>query len=212
MPPYVAGQSSALHNGRTWKRIMRIEKMCRLIANGQFSDGDMARHIGITPTHFSLLKQTPEFKARMIEMKSGVVSQHNTDVAGDIDFQRQQMRAMVPQALAKLQTMMLSANENVALKATMEVLDREGTHAKVSRTSIDVHHDIDHAQADKVSNEIFSILRGDASNSDQQNMGAVIEEFTKGATDSESQARIMAETVTVTTLDDIDAARLGRPQ
>ena len=217
---YVAGAASALHNGRTWKRLVRIEKACRLTISGQFSDTDIARHIGITPAFFSLLKQTPEFKTRMLELRTGVISQHNSDVAEDVDFQRQQMRAMVPQALLKLQEMMLSSNQAIAFKATQEVLDREGTHAKVSRSSIDFHSDIDHAQTDKTANEIFAILRGTspahapvaAPPAESQNMSAVVEEFTKGATDANSQARIMAETVTEKTLEDIDASRLGRPQ
>lgn len=214
MAPYVAGAASALHNGRTWKRLVRVEKACRLVISGQFSDADIARHIQITPAHFSLLKQTSEFKTRMMELRTGVMSQHNSDVLEDIDYQRQQMRAMVPQALSKLQSMMLSANEQIAFKATQEVLDREGTHAKVSRSVIDIHKDVNHEQTDKTANEIFAILRGAgaAPGAATQNMSGVVEEFTKGATDANSQARIMAETVTEKTLEDIDAARLGRPQ
>lgn len=213
MAAYVAGAASALHNGRTWKRIVRVEKACRLTISGQFSDNDIARHIGITPAHFSLLKQTPEFKTRMLELRTGVISQHNTDVLEDVSYQHEQMKAMVPQALLKLQELMLSSNQAISFKATQEVLDREGTHAKVSRSSIDFHSDVDHKQTDKTANEIFAILRGEPTPAPApQNMSTVIEEFTKGATDANSQARIMAETVTEKTLEDIDAARLGRPQ
>jgi hypothetical protein len=53
-----------------------------------------------------------------------------------MEYKHERMRAMIPQALQNLYDLARSSNENVKLKATAEILDREGTMAKVSRIGL----------------------------------------------------------------------------
>ena|ERR1700744_6221531 len=207
MPPYVAGAASALHNGKTWKRILRIEKAARLTALGVFSDGDIARQIGITQVTLSVLKQTPEFKSKMIELQTGVIAQTDLEVRESYEFQREEIKSMVPLALMRLRTLALSKNENIAYKAATEILDRDGDHAKVSRSSVTIEDKTDSTAANAVAADIMAILRGQPAQS-QPDVDNTMEEFTKGAMDSESQTNLMADVINGTTLEDIDASKL----
>ena len=204
---YKAGAASALHKGSQWRRLLRIERAARLGASGAYSNDEVARHIGVTPAYLSLLKQTPEFKSRMIEIATGITSQHDLDIREDIEFQKEELSAMVPMALQRLKTLALSRNENVALKATSEILDRHGEHAKVQRVAIERAEGIDHDRNSKVANDILAVLRGQPLVA-QPNVDAVMEEFTKGAPDAEAQINLTADIITEDTLKYIDEKKL----
>src|ERR1700744_5501383 len=209
MPPYVAGAATALHNGKTWKRILRIERAARLTALGIYSDGDIARQIGITQVTLSVLKQTPEFQSKMIELQTGVIAETDREVRSTYEFQREELASMVPVALMKLRSLALSKNENIAYKAATEILDRHGDHAKVSRSSVTIEDKTDTTEANAVAADIMAILRGNPAA--QQNQDAIdntMEEFSKGAMDSDNQANLMADVINGQTLDDIDASKL----
>lgn len=206
--PYKAGASSALHNGRTWKRLMRIERAVQLQATGQFKDSEIAEQIGITPAMYSLIKQTPEFKQRMIAAATGVISQNDLAVKTNAEYQAELLKQTVPVALARLATMVMSRNENIALKAVAEILDRDGNHAKVSRTNVEIKDTRDKTLNDPVANNILDILAGRTSyQSNHEEVTTVMDEFTKGAADADAAIKNTAEFVNDDTLSQIDGHR-----
>jgi len=204
---YKAGSASALHRGSQWRRILRIERAARLVVSGVYSNDEVARHIGVTPAYMSLLKQTPEFKHRMIELATGITAQEDIDVREDTEFQKLEIASMVPMALQNLKKLALSRNESVALKATEAILDRHGEHAKVQRLAIERADGIDHDKNTNVANDILAVLRGTPLQA-QPNVDAVMDEFTKGAPDAEAQINLTAEIVTEDTLRYIDEKKL----
>jgi hypothetical protein len=204
---YKAGGSSALHKGSQWRRILRIERAARLLASGAYSNDDVAHHIGVTPAYLSLLKQTPEFKARMIEIATGITAQHDLDIREDLEFQKEEIASMVPLALQRLKTLALSRNENVALKATGEILDRHGAHAKVQRIAVERADDLDHNRNSGIANDILAVLRGTPLTTTTPT-DDIMDEFTKGAMDASAQISITADIVTEDTLKYIDEKKL----
>jgi hypothetical protein len=190
---------------------MRIERAARLTAAGVFTDGEIARQIGITPVTLSVLKQTSEFKTRMIEHQTGIISENDLEIRQSLEYQQEELKEMVPMALQRLKTLMLSKNDRVALSATQEVLDRQGDHAKVSRSSVTIEDKTDTTAADAVATDILGILRGQPETK-TPNITETMTEFTRGAMDSDSQVTLMADEINKDTLEDIDAAKLGRPQ
>src|SRR6185312_14690693 len=90
---------SALHNGMTWKRRMRVEKAAQLTALGVLSDGEIAAFIGITQPALSVLKTTSEFKNAMISLSTGLITQEHQAIARTIEYQREEIADMVPMAL-----------------------------------------------------------------------------------------------------------------
>jgi hypothetical protein len=199
---------------------MRIEKAALLSSKGIFSNEQIAAFIGIHPQTLVYLKQTPEFKSRMISLQTGIIEQHDLSVRSDEDFQAQELKGMVPMALQKLKELLLSGNQHVALKATQDILDREGTHAKVSRTAIDIKDNTDINILDAVAKSIQDVLtsapKSLAMQEEEdklakeliQSAEEIDSEFTKGATDSTSQLYIMEESITKETLENLDVKKL----
>lgn len=203
---------SALHKGRQWRRLIRIEKAALLTLKG-FPNDAIAMHIGIHPQTLIYLKQTPEFKSRMIALQTGVIEQHDLAVREDEEYQRQELKSMVPLALLKLKELAMSANQNIAYKASQDILDREGTHAKISRTAIDVKEQVNLSVVNQVASSIMDILASTPKPATQQPATDQVQdditaEFTRGATDSTSQLYMMEEQINEDTLKNLDEKRL----
>ena len=201
------GNPTTLHNGRTWRRIMRIDRAARLTAEGIYSNADIARHIGINVQTLVYIKQTPEFQARMVQIKSGVMAQEDIDILESLEFQKEQIKAMVPTALSRLQTLLLSKNEQIAYKALQEVLDRDGNHSKVSRTSVSFEDKTDYTRTNALGLDILAVVKGTPV-TEQQDTANIMEAFTKGAVDADTQINFMADAINEDTLDQIDASKL----
>ena len=198
------------NKGTAWKRMLRIEKAAILTSKGIFSNEQIAAFIGIHTQTLILLKATPEFKARMISLQTGIIDQNSEAVRLDTEFQTQELRAMVPIGLQKLRELMLSGNPHVALKATQDVLDREGTHAKVSRTAIDVKEQVNLNIVSQVAQSIRDVLANAPKLPEQEDsaQSAIEAEFTKGATDATSQIYMMEEAITKESLESLDVKKL----
>lgn len=200
-----AGRQTALHNGRQWKRLIRIEQAALLTLKG-YSNDVIAMHIGVHVQTLVYLRQTPEFKARMVALQTGVLEQHGQQIREDEEYQRQQLKSMVPLALQKLKELAMSANQHISYKAAQDILDREGTHAKVSRTAIDVKEQVNLSVVNQVAASIQNILNNAPKMPEGDNNAAadIDAEFTRGATDSTSQLYQMEEAINKNTLEDID--------
>lgn len=202
------GTQTAKYKGRQWKRLLRIEKAALLTSKGIFSNEQIAAFIGIHVQTLIYLKQTPEFKSRMIGLQTGLIEQHDIAIRQDEEFQTQELKSMVPVALQKLKELILSGNQHIALKATQDVLDREGTHAKVSRTAIDVKEQVNLNVVNQVAANIMNVLANAPKTPEIKAEDEVTAEFTRGATDSTSQLYEMEEAINEKTLNVIDAHRL----
>lgn len=212
---------SALHGGITWKRRYRTEKAAQLQALGVLSDKEIADHIGVTQAYFSVLKTTREFKAASIRLITGIIDQETQAICRNIEYQREELADMVPLALQKLRQVALSSNPHLALKASLEILDRDGKHSKVSRTSVIVENHIDLSTINAVGNNILNILRQEAPGSipnapttidgstttihSSQVAEDVLSQFTRSASEATKQVNEMAEIITEQTLEDIES-------
>lgn len=210
-----ASKPSALHNGMTWKRRMRVQKAASLTALGVLSDKDIAAHIGITQAAFSVLKSTKQFKAAMIELSTGIISQETQAVARHHEYQREEIADMVPLALQNLRNMALSKKPEIALKASLEILDRDGKHSKVSRTSVTLEQHVDLSTTNNIAANILNILKSaapeqiptDATIIDAEDMAQqAMAEFTRPASEATKQVESMAETITEDTLKIIESS------
>jgi hypothetical protein len=206
--------ASALHNGMGWKRRMRVQKAASLTALGLLSDKDIAAHIGITPAAFSVLKGTQQFKQAMIELSTGIIAQDTQAVARSHVYQKEEIADMVPLALQNLRNLALSNKPELRLKASLEILDRDGKHSKVSRTSVTVEQHVDLSTTNNIANNILGILRSQAPEQIPSDMiidaedvaSKAMNEFTRSASDADKQVEQMAETITEDTLKIIEAS------
>lgn len=208
---------SAMHRGMTWKRRMRVYKAAQLTALGHLSDNEIASHIGITQPALSVLKTTKEFQSAMIALATGIVDQETAAICQNIETQREMIASMVPAALMQLQKFSLSARPEIALKASLEILDRDGKHSKVSRTSVSIENHIDLSATNVIGNNILNILRGagiqpvadpltGAVDAGPQIAEDILAQFTRNAIDATAQVNAMADVITEQTLEEIDSA------
>jgi len=203
----------APNKNKGWRRLMRIEKAALLTSKGVFSNDQIAAFIGINTQTLIVLKQSPEFQNRMISLASGIIDEHSRAILEDEEYQRDELKAMVPIALQKMRELMLSSNQHIALRASGDILDREGTHAKVSRSAIDLKESISLSASNQVAQSIRDILaaapsRPEGSAEEVEGFDAISDEFTKGATDSTSQIYMMEEQITEESLKDMDVKKL----
>jgi hypothetical protein len=216
--PLNFSKPSAMYNGMGWKRRMRVMKAAQLTALGVLSDADIARQIGITQPAFSILKTTNFFKSQMVSLATGIIDQETTAICRSHETQREMLAEMVPEALMQLRKFALSSNPAIALKANLEILDRDGNHSKVSRTSVTVENHIDLSAVNVTGNNILNILKQvspasiPSSVSPEENVVAgqvaddIMASFTKSAADSKTQVSAMADVITEETLETIESA------
>jgi hypothetical protein len=208
--------SAKFSRGHTWKRHLRIEGICRLecqtVNGAHLSREEIALAMGISPVTLDFIRKTPEYHAKMIEVSTGQISHVDKQLRDIADNQRLELEAMVPQALLNLRTAMLSRNEVVKMKATMEVLDREGTLAKVSKMSVthEVKPDLTgiNATASTIMgllNQRTIVVKDDGSvDSVQTAAESLINSFTVSASDASAQVREMNDAIDASTLENID--------
>jgi len=199
-----SGNLSTLYKGMGLKRRMKIEKAARLCATGLYADKDIAKHLGMTPVYLTQLKTTKEFHAASIAVMSGVLSQENDAALASVEARREELEDMVPVALLRLRNMVLSRNENIAMKAVTEILDRDGNLAKVSKSTVELKKTEDMSAASATATSILDILRGAGVQVAPSDNGGISPDFTVNAATAKVQIEDMSEKINEKTLDTID--------
>jgi hypothetical protein len=193
---------------KTWRRAIRIEQLARLCVTGLYSNEEMANHLGVNKQTVIILKQTKEFQSKMCELSTGVVSSYDKDLREDMDNAKAELRAMVPTALLQLRTMLLSKDERVKMKAVTEIMDREGTLSRVSRTSVSLENKPDLTQAARTGQDLLALLQSARSTPELEQTGISHSSFTVNAGEATAQAKMMRDSLDAKDLEDIDASEL----
>ena len=120
------------HHVRT---IDRIRVICRLeIGNFGMSSAEIAKHVGMSLTSYSILKKTKIYQAIKNQYLTGVLSELDQDIVENIPIQRKILSQGVPVALENLLALASQkVDKKLQFEASKEILDRHGAHAKVSR-------------------------------------------------------------------------------
>lgn len=156
-----SGKPSAKMNGgvvKGWRKLLKIKHIALLEAQ-LYSDTEIAFHIGVTPQYVRMLKNTPEYVTAKITAATNILSETEKQSLSDIKARQQALKDMVPDALHAIRdTLLNSSNPTLRLKAAQDLLDREGTLAKVSRTEVSIPKELDLTQHDKTANTLLSAL------------------------------------------------------
>lgn len=135
------GNNSTKHPGygMTWKRAMKLERIARLVADpAGYTNEQIANMLNCDKQTIVYIKQTPAFHAKMLEVSTGITSDWDADLRQDAENSRAELRSMMPSALLVIRNAIMSNNPQMQRWAASEILDREGTHAKVSKSSVSV--------------------------------------------------------------------------
>lgn len=139
------------------RRHMKMERIARFELAG-YSDIEIALVVGITKTYVSMLRQTPEYMSIRVSVASGVLGSLTNDMDEDIKASQDQLKQMVPSAVLALRNTLHSSNEKLRLDAAKEIMDREGTLAKVSKTEIKKTNIFDFNANDAIMPDLLSAL------------------------------------------------------
>jgi hypothetical protein len=178
--------------GMQHKRYMRMEKLVRLELSG-YTEDEMAFHQQITKVRVNQIKRTPEYIALRTSLASGLVSEADRNMLEDLNDNHQVLREMVPEALLAVRDAILDKNNPaLRLRAAQDLLDREGTLAKVSKTEVKTRVEYDYDQHDKVAGSLLDALKDTESKRGSaptlEDLG--LDEFASANLDKEGQNKL----------------------
>lgn len=128
------GRKKRLHD----RTKFRAEMAIRLeLSNLGMKDAEIARHIGMTSTGYSLLKKTQYYINTRNTMISGILSDADADLYKNYHVMRTKLDMGVPIALENLiQAATQKLDTKLKFKASLEILDRHGRFSKVTRIGL----------------------------------------------------------------------------
>lgn len=200
----VSGKS-AMHPSlrMTWKRALKIERIARLSADpAGYSNEQIANMLNCDKQTIVLIRQTPEYHAKMIEIASGVVSQYDAQLRENVDNMRDELRTMIPSSMMVIRNALSGRyGSNIQFKAATEVLDREGTNAKVSKSTVAHEVQVPLGVDPSIAANLMQLLAGAPTSTNSQ---IVAGNFTKTAQEAFKQQVTMGESNTEKSLEDLD--------
>lgn len=187
-----AGKPSAkLAGGRGWRTYLKIRMVALLEAQG-YSDTEISFSLRCTPQYVRMLKNTPEYVAAKVTAATNILSQAEKDALKTLEARRQSLEDLVPDALLAIRdTLINSSNPTLRLKAAQDLLDREGSLAKVSRTEVSIPKESDIARHNKATNDLLAALS--SINAPAQKEAEKLEEAPIGAEDFSNSADALSE-------------------
>ena len=156
------GRPSALHPrlGMTWKRAKKIEVIARLSLDpANYTNEQIANHLGCNKQTVVLIRQLPAYHAKMIELQTNLTSPYDLDIRTNSENMRDELKSMIPSSMMVIRNA-LTGKHGPALqyKAALEVFDREGTMAKVSKSSVTVEQKPNMQVDPQVQQNLLSLL------------------------------------------------------
>lgn len=203
-----AGKPTALHPRlkMTWKRALKIERIARLSLDpAGYSLEQIANAMGCHKQTVVYIRQLPAYHAKMLELSSGILSAHDAELRTDIDNMRSELRSMVPSSMMVIRDALLNKrNPNLQFKAALEIMDREGTLAKVSKTSVQVETKPAMEVDATVASNLMQLLASAPRSTGPDSISAATGGFTLSATEAAAQQVTMSRDNTSKTLEDLD--------
>lgn len=142
----------------------RYESIIRLEAAG-FNLSAIAAMLCISEGRVKFYKKQPDFLAARVKLTHGIILDQEGQLSLIKEQRKEILQSMLPDAMRVIaetiqrRATTLAERKHQSLIA-FEILDREGTLAKVSRTEIKPVDSFDFEHADKESSKIIQALRG----------------------------------------------------
>lgn len=150
--------------GVIYRKQARMELMVRL-ENANLGEAAIAAMLCISVPRLRQIKKSPEYLIARMQITHGIIVDNDARIAQVKEQRKEILTQMLPPALAVL------ANEIQAPAVTLQerrhrvavaqdLLDREGTFAKISRTELKPVNAFEFEGVDEQSRQIISAIRG----------------------------------------------------
>jgi hypothetical protein len=167
--------STKPREGTQFRTEVMLEKLVRFdLAKAQGAlilDEDLARILHRSQRHLNVIRKKASYLAKRMELTTGISVSAGETVELTIARQRQMLREMMPTAMRVIADSLCAKPTSIQEKRiqtnlALEVLDREGTFPKISRTDSHLKIEHDYSSADGISKDLLESMDGSAQHSD----------------------------------------------
>ena len=156
--------SAKPQRGRVFKRQRRIEDIIRL-ENAGFSPVAIGAMLCISARRVVQVKATPDYLQARIRITHGIILDRDSRLSEIKEQRKEYLTQLLPDAwqflAEEIQKPAQTLSERkLKLALTQDLLDREGTFAKISRTEIKPVDAFDFEKADAESMAVIHALKG----------------------------------------------------
>lgn len=149
--------------GRTFRVQKRYELMARL-ENAGIGEGAASAMLGISVARLRYLKKSSDYQVARIKITHGIIIDHEKNLALIKEQRKEILTQMLPPALQVIANELTAPAVSLAERKhksaiALELLDREGTFAKVSRTEVKPVDHFSFEEADEASKEAIHAIR-----------------------------------------------------
>lgn len=163
--------------GRLFKAQKRLETIVRLETAG-FGEGATAAMLVISVTRLRTIKKSPAYIAARAKLTHGIILDWDRELTQIKEQRKEILTQMLPPALQILanelqRTALTLPERRHQAQIAQDLMDREGTFAKISRAEIKPVDSFDFEHVDRLSDSTLSTIRGVAATPRHVGEGAV---------------------------------------
>ena len=160
--PYKVGCKP--QKGTSFRKQKRHELIARM-ENAALPEGQIALLLGISKDRLRTIKQHPDYLKARMAVTLGIIVDTDAKLAEIREQRKDMLRAMLPPALQVIanavNTPPLSyAEKKLQISVAQDILDREGTFAKISRTEVKPVEHFQWETADAEASQVIDVLKG----------------------------------------------------
>ena len=149
-----------------FKKLQRLEKIVRLEAAG-FGEVAIASMLCVSTQRLRYIKKSADYLNARIKITHGIIIDMDSNLEMIKSQRREMLTQMLPAALQVLANEVQSQGTTLAerkhkVALAQDILDREGSFAKISKTEVKPVDMFDFEKADEASRSIISTIRGTA--------------------------------------------------
>jgi len=178
-----------------------MEQLARLECTGHYSNIELANFFGVCTQTIVLMKARPEYQRIRASFVTGILDTVAEDSRNLIENQLAELKEMVPASLFTLRNTLVRGNRDsasaherrLALDAAREVMDRDGTFAKISKSEIKLKDVPNFSEQSRLHDELSFLLQAsDAARAGDANAAKALDDFVQSAGDISAQEKIAA--------------------
>ena len=150
--------------GRQYRVQKRFETIARL-EGANFTPQQIAPMIGISIPRVKMILKSADYLAARLKITHGIIVDHEGSLATIKEQRREMLTQMLPTAFQVLANELMSNGVSIAerkhkVAVAQDILDREGSLAKISRAEVKPVDMFDFEKADAASAALISVVRG----------------------------------------------------
>lgn len=150
--------------GTTFKTQKRLEDIVRL-ENAGFPERAISSMLSISVNRLRYIKKSADFLNMRIRITHGIILDHDANLGQIKEQRREVLKNYIPEALQVIVDAIKKpaiglAAEKMRLEAARDLLDREGTFAKITRTEVKPVEHFDFEKHDREAHSIISAIKG----------------------------------------------------